>query len=67
MLGMISYQIRSMQYAHLLTSSSILTVDDWMKQLIGQLLHIVHGCNGYIEISQQNWLHTQSRSSFASA
>lgn len=52
MLGMISQQIRRVQYAHLLTTSSMLTVDDWMKQLIGQLLHIVHGQWIYRNISK---------------
>lgn len=52
MLGMISQQIRRVQYTHLLTTSSMLTVDDWMKQLIGQLLHIVHGQWIYRNISK---------------
>lgn len=54
MLGMISYHIRSVQYSHLLTTSSLLTVDDWMKQLIGQLLHIVHGQWIYRNISKHH-------------
>jgi hypothetical protein len=43
MLGKISKHIRPIQYRHLLESPSMLTVDDWMKQAINQLLHIVHG------------------------
>jgi hypothetical protein len=52
MLGMISYHTRAIQYSHLLASSSLLTVDDWMRQLISQLLHIVHGQWIYRNISK---------------
>lgn len=52
MMGMISYHIRAVQYSHLLGSSSLLTVDDWMKQFIGQLLHVTHGQWIYRNISK---------------
>jgi hypothetical protein len=43
MLGKISTHLRPIQYSHLLSSPLMLTVDDWMKQFINQLIHIVHG------------------------
>jgi hypothetical protein len=52
MLGMIAYQIRAIQYSHLIASPSLLTVDDWMKQFIGQLLHVTHGQWIYRNISK---------------
>jgi hypothetical protein len=52
MIGMVSYHVRAIQYAHLLASPSLLTVDDWTKKLIGQLLHITHGQWIYRNISK---------------
>jgi hypothetical protein len=52
MLGMISTHLRPIQYSYLLGSASMLTVDDWMKKFIDQLIHIVHGQWIYRNISK---------------
>eukprot|EP00956_Cyclotella_meneghiniana_P025077 scaffold51495_cov38-Cyclotella_meneghiniana.AAC.3 len=43
MLGIITSTLRPLQHGHLLGSSSLLTVDDWLTQLINKILHITHG------------------------
>ena len=52
MIGMVSYHVRAIQLSHLLASPTLMTVDDWMKQLIVQLLHITHGQWIYRNISK---------------
>jgi hypothetical protein len=54
MLGKISTHLRPIQYSHLLSSPLMLTVDDWMKQFIDQLIHIVHGQWIYRNISKHH-------------
>lgn len=52
MLGKVS--LRPIQHSHLLCSSSILTVDDWMRKFIDQLIHIVHGQWIYRNVSKHH-------------
>lgn len=54
MLGQISGQLRKLQYTHLLTSSSIMSVDDWMSQFITKIFHITHGQWIYRNISKHH-------------
>ena len=54
MLGQISGQLRKIQYAHLLNSPSIMSVDDWMSSFISKLLHIAHGQWIYRNISKHH-------------
>ena len=54
MVGMISTHLRPLQYNHLLNSPSVLTVEDWMKQFITKLLHLVHGQWIYRNISKHH-------------
>jgi hypothetical protein len=54
MLGKISMHLRPIQHSHLLCSSSMLTVDDWMKKFIDRLLHIVHGQWIYRNVSKHH-------------
>lgn len=52
LLGMVSMHLRPIQYSYLLTSPSMLNVDDWMSQFIGKLLHLTHGQWIYRNISK---------------
>jgi hypothetical protein len=52
LLGMVSMYLRPIQYSHLLVSSLMLNVDDWMSQFIGKLLHLTHGQWIYRNISK---------------
>jgi hypothetical protein len=52
MLGKMSLFLQSIQYSHLLCSPSMLTVDDWMKKFIDQLIRIVHGQWIYRNVSK---------------
>lgn len=54
MLGMISSHLRAIQHSHLIGSSSLLTVEDWLKQFISKLLHIMHGQWIYRNISKHH-------------
>ena len=54
MLGIITSTLRPLQHCHLLGSSSLLTVDDWLTQLINKLLHITHGQWIYRNISKHH-------------
>ena len=54
MLGKISMHLRLIQHSHLLCSPSMLTVDDWMKKFIDQLLYIVHGQWIYRNVSKHH-------------
>ena len=38
--GKVTLLLKSYQHTHLLTSASMLTADDWLKQFIQRLLHI---------------------------
>jgi hypothetical protein len=42
MLGMVSSHLRAIQHSHLVGAPSVLTADDWMRQLINKLFHITH-------------------------
>jgi hypothetical protein len=52
LLGMVSMYMQPIQYSHLLVSSLMLNVDDWMSQFIGKLLHLTHGQWMYRNISK---------------
>ncbi len=52
LLGMVSSHLRPIQYSHLLVSSSLMNIDDWMSQFIGRLLHLTHGQWIYRNISK---------------
>jgi len=54
MLGLISGQLRKIQYAHLIVSPSVMSVDDWMSAFISKLLHITHGQWIYRNISKHH-------------
>jgi hypothetical protein len=55
MLRKISMQhLGPIQHSHLLCSPSMLTVDDWMKRFIDQLLHIVDGQWIYRNVSKHH-------------
>jgi hypothetical protein len=60
MLGKISTHLHPIQYSHLLSSPLMLTVDDWMKQFIDQLIHIVQGQWIYHNISKHHDTTTSS-------
>jgi hypothetical protein len=52
LLGMVSMYMRLNQYSHLLVSSSMINVDNWMSQFIGKLLHLTHSQWIYRNISK---------------
>lgn len=54
MLGLVSGQLQKVQYSHLLNSSTVMSVDDWMSVFIGKLLHIAHGQWIYRNISKHH-------------
>eukprot|EP00956_Cyclotella_meneghiniana_P027633 scaffold62402_cov42-Cyclotella_meneghiniana.AAC.1 len=54
MLGQITTSLRPLQHSHLLSSPSLLTVDDWLTNLINKLLHITHGQWIYRNISKHH-------------
>eukprot|EP00956_Cyclotella_meneghiniana_P033377 scaffold95526_cov21-Cyclotella_meneghiniana.AAC.1 len=54
LLGLITSSLRPLQHCHLLGSPSLLTVDDWLTQLINKLLHIRHGQWIYRNISKHH-------------
>ena len=51
---MVSSHLRPIQYSHLLVSSSLMNIDDWMSQFIGRLLHLTHGQWIYRNISKHH-------------
>ena len=40
--GKVTFHLQEYQHTHLLTSSSMLTAKDWIKQFLTQLIHIPH-------------------------
>ena len=54
LLGQITSSLRPLQHSHLLSSPSLLTVHDWLTQLINKLLHITHGQWIYRNVSKNH-------------
>ena len=57
MFGMIGSLLRPFQRNHLITSTSMLTPDDWTKQFITKVLHITHGQWIYRNVSRHHSKH----------
>ena len=55
--GKIAILLREYQSHHLITSSSMLTSSDWVKQFLSKLLHITHGQWIYRNVSKHHSRH----------
>ena len=55
--GKVTLLLKEYQHAHLLTSRSMLTAADWMKQFLTQLLHVTHGQWIYRNVSRHHLQH----------